>query len=457
MKYHLITFGCQMNKSDSERIRSILSDINIEETDSEEEADFILLNTCSVRQTAETRIYSLADKYGKWKKEKPNLIIGVTGCMPGRDHDGKIRKKLPMVDLFFDIQRITELPQMLSEFNYDIPNKNPLDEHYLKIHPKYKNQFQAFIPIQNGCNKYCTYCVVPFSRGREINRPLLDVLREIRSFAEQGGKEITLLGQTVNSFTCEDTEHFSKENPFESHFAKLLWEVNQVDGIERIHFTAPHPRDMQDDVIEALALPKHVNFIHLPVQSGSNKILKRMNRPYTRELFIDLIKKIRKRNPNIAIGTDIIVGFCDETPEDFAETLSLYQECDFDISYHAQYSPRTGTLAYKGMKDNVSREDKKKRWTELQNLMEEITYRKNQKFQDQEVSVLFDNYDPVKKLASGWSREMKKVQVKSPMDLTGQILNVIIEKPELWVLEGKLLSEPEAVNKPKTKGLPMVF
>ena len=454
MKYHIITFGCQMNKSDSERIKSILDSISLQETSQEEEADFILMNTCSVRQKGEDRVYSLANKFDRIrKKQKRNIVIGITGCMAGRDHDGRIRKKLPMVDLFFDIQEITQLPEMLSQYNYNISHLNPLDQDYLKVKPKYKNAFQAYIPIQTGCNQFCTYCVVPFSRGRERNRPLKEILDEATLLAEQGAKEITLLGQIVNRYDFEDKEYVSKNNPYTNGFAQLLWEINNIRGIERIHYTAPHPRYMDNEVIDALGLSHHLNFLHLPVQSGSNVILKRMNRQHTRELFIEKVHAIREKFPHIALGTDIIVGFCGETEEDFEQTVSLYKECSFDISYTAQYSPRTGTLAYKALPDDVPQEEKKRRWRILQNLMEEITYTKNQYYKEKVVSVLFEEYK--NNIATGWSREMKKVQVKTTFDPTGLILDVQVHTCMTWLLEGEIIT-PFTPQKQTTKGrLPM--
>jgi tRNA-2-methylthio-N6-dimethylallyladenosine synthase len=418
-----------------------------------------VLNTCSVRQKAEDRIYSFCTKFHKMRKNRgKQLVIAVTGCMPGRDHDGAIRKRLPMVDLFFDIQRITELPQMLSEVNRNIPSGNRLDDHYLHIQPDYKNTYQAFIPIQTGCNKFCTYCVVPFSRGLEVNRPLGNLLDEIKRFADQGGKEVTLLGQTVNSYLIDDRAHLSTENPYSVDFACLLWEANQIDGIERIHFTAPHPRDMQDEVVDALGLPKHLNYLHLPVQSGSNSVLKRMNRPYTSEMYVELIEKIYKKHPNIALATDIIVGFCGETEQDFQETIDLYKRCQFDVSYTAQYSERSGTLAYKGMEDDVPHAVKKQRWRILQNIMEDIAFKKNQRFSNQSISVLFDEYDSEKGMALGWSHEMKKVRVKSPFRLDGHILDVQVTDPQVWILEGKVLNMPDRpkLEMKASKGLPML-
>ena len=438
-----------MNKSDSERIKTVLNNINLKETDNEKDADIIIMNTCSVRQRGENRVYSFARKFDQLrKKDNKNTIIIVTGCMAGRDDDGEIKKKLPMVDLFFDINQIIKLPEMLSKLNHNIKSNNPLDEDYLKITPKYQNTYQGFIPIQTGCDQFCTYCVVPFARKRERNRDIKDILNEIRNFAKNGGLEITLLGQIVDKYKIEDKSILSKNNPYKTDFAQLLWEINQIEGIERIHFTAPHPKYINDEAIDALGLPKHINFLHIPVQSGSNKILEKMNRQHTREHYINLIKKIRKRHPNIAIGTDIMVGFCDETEEDFQDTIDLYKECDFDISYTAQYSDRSGTLAHKAFKDNISIEEKKKRWKILHELMGEITARKNKKYKDKVVSVLFDEYR--KGMAKGWSKEMKQVEVKSNNDLSGQILDVKITNPLTWILEGQL------VNSIESKALPIL-
>ncbi|MDO8571060.1 MAG: tRNA (N6-isopentenyl adenosine(37)-C2)-methylthiotransferase MiaB, partial [bacterium] len=394
--YKITTFGCQMNKSDSERLKTLLGGVGMSETQEDADADLIVLNTCSVRQAAEDRMYSINHQLGELKMQRPDVIVAVTGCMAGRDKDGKIRERLKHVDLFFPTEEMVYLPKRLAEINSSlIESDDPQSEyeHYLKIQPSYKNTFQAFLAISNGCNKFCTYCVVPYSRGRQKDRPIKDVLEEASQLAQHGCVEVTILGQTVNLYNPPDKEHFSVGNPFDRSancFAALMWELNQIDGIQRIHFTAPHPQHMDDQTIAALTLSKHLNYLHLPSQSGSNGVLKRMNRPYTREQYIETIKKVRQACPDIALGTDIIVGFCGETEEDFLQTIDLYTQCDFDIAYLAMYSVRSGTAASRMYKDDVLRLDKKRRWRELHTLMEDTVLRKNQRYVGQSVSVLVD-------------------------------------------------------------------
>ena len=437
-KYHIITFGCQMNKNDSERIESIFSRLQIVSTDVEEEADVILLNSCSVRQAAEDRIYSMVHNFEALKERNPNLIVAVTGCMPGRDKDGAMKKKMPSVDLFFPTKDMVHLPKWLGQLNPAHARMEDLEEHYFTLRPTVKKITQAFVTIQTGCNHFCTYCVVPFARGLELNRSLKQILDEVRDLAVQGCLEITLLGQIVNHYIAPDPEFFRPENPYrQSDFAKLLWELNQIEGIERIHYTAAHPIFMTDEVIDALALPKQVNFLHLPVQSGSDEVLRRMNRRHKRDFFIDLVKRIRAKKPGIALGTDIIVGFCGETPEQFEETVDLYKQCDFDISYSAQYSNRSGTLAVKAFVDDVTREEKKRRWWVLQKLQEETVLRKNQAYLGAHVSLLVEEF------ANGWcsgnTREMKRARFKGDESYIGKIVEIEVFKAEEWILYGILV------------------
>ncbi len=437
-KYQLITYGCQMNKNDSERIGGLLSALGFVETASEREADLIILNTCSVRQSAEERIYGKMKDYIRLKKDKPELIIAVTGCMAGRDKDGELRKRLAPVDLYFPTPQMVELPKWIAGLRPDLANSADLVEDYLKIMPRRVPSAQAFVTIQIGCNKFCTYCVVPYARGLEQNRPVADILAEVRDLAAHGVVEVTLLGQTVNSFKAKDPESFSSQNPYKDAFAALLWEVNTIEGVQRIHWTAPHPISMTDEVIDALALPKQVNYLHLPVQSGSTKVLFQMNRKYTRENFLNIIKKVTAKRPGIALGTDIIVGFSGETEAQFEETVSLYRTCDFDISYTAQYSPRSGTLGVKLYQDDVSREEKKRRWQVLQTLMRNMAKRKNQAYIGKTVSVLVDKVE--NGFAYGNSREMKLTRFSSTdVSFVGKIVDVVVEQALEWQLIGKMV------------------
>lgn len=437
--FHITTYGCQMNKNDSERIARLLSSLGFEATEEESTADVILVNTCSVRQSAEDRVYGSQEKYLEYKKTKPNMIVAVTGCMPGRDKTASFKKRLPATDLYFPTPDMVHLPRWIAELRPDLVNSDSITADYLKINPLRAPSAQAFVTIQTGCNKFCTYCVVPYARGLERNRPVADILKECRELVAHGIIEITLLGQTVNSFKATDPENFSKENPYNDHFAALLWELNRLEGLVRYHWTAAHPLSMTEEVIQALTLPKQVNYLHLPVQSGSTEVLRRMNRKYTREQFLEVINKIKAVRPGIALGSDIIVGFPGETDEQFQETISLYQEVDFDISYNAQYSPRSGTLGVKLFQDDVSREDKSRRWHELQFIMEEITLRKNQPFIGKIVSVLIDRVEGG--FASGTTHELKLARIPSKDEsLVGKVVELRIKEARTWTLEGELVT-----------------
>jgi tRNA-2-methylthio-N6-dimethylallyladenosine synthase len=448
MKYHIITYGCQMNKNDSERAVALLNSVGWEVADEPKNSDFILINTCSIRESAESHVYGQMHNFSKLRTANPNLLLGVTGCMPGRDRDGVLRKRLPMVDLFFPIADLPQLPRWLAEHFPATVNTSEPSTDYFRITPQYAHNAkgevkQAFVSISSGCNNFCTFCVVPYSRGRERSRTIQSVLDECRELVAHGCLEITLLGQNVNTYKPTDKESLRPDNPYTDFFAALLWELNQLDGLARIHFTAPNPQDMSDEVIHALGLPKHVNYLHLPVQAGSNRVLKKMNRRYTREKYLEIIDKVKKVRPTMAIGTDIIVGFCSETEEEFMETVDLYIKSDFDISYTAMYSVRSGTLSAKLWEDDVPREEKKRRWEYLQKIMEENVLRKNQRFIDQTLPVLVERAEEgfVPGLGRvnwlfGKSLEQKIVQFLGDDDLIGTIQPVKISEAKEWFLRG---------------------
>lgn len=448
MKYHVITYGCQMNKSDSERAMALLRSVGWEEAADPKAADFILLNTCSIRESAEGHVYGQMQKFSRLRDVNPRLALGVTGCMPGRDRDGVLKKRLPMVDFFFPIADLPQLPRWLAEHFPESVNTDVEHNDYFHIAPHYgRNERgdirQAFVSLSSGCNNFCTFCVVPYARGRERSRPVRDVLEECRSLAAHGCIELTFLGQNVNTYRPIDRDVFSPANPFHDQFAALLWEVHHLEGIERVHFTAPNPQDMSDDVIAALAHPKHVNYLHLPVQAGSNRILKKMNRRHTREQYLDIIERVNAVRPGIALGTDIIVGFCSETESEFMETVDLYRRVQFDISYTAMYSERSGTLAEKLWEDDVPREEKKRRWNYLQAVMEEIVLEKNQRFVGQDVLVLVERSEPgyvpgVGKVTwlFGRNAEQKLVQFPGNVVDVGSFVSVCIREAKEWVLTG---------------------
>jgi len=423
-KYFIIAYGCQMNKSDSERVAAVLEKIGYEPVKSEKQADLAVLVACSVRQAAVDRLYGRARELNKIKKIKPNFRIILTGCILPQDR----KKFIGKFDLVLDLKQITDLEKFK---NYC----QSWYEHYFKIKPRYSTKFSALVPIMTGCNNFCSYCAVPYVRGREANRQVADVLAEVKNLAKNGCLEISLLGQNVNAYRPVDTKNFSKKNPYKHPFAALLWEVNRISGIRRIFFTAPHPRDMTDEVIDALTLPKMVNYLHLPLQAGDDKVLKQMNRSYTTVDYLKLVSKINKKKPGIALGTDIIVGFPGETKKQFENTVELYKKANFDIAYLAIYSPRQGTVAAK-FKDDVPRALKKRRRDFLQNLMEKIVLEKNQKYVGKLVSVLIDEYKNGK--CVGNSSEMKRVRFDGKKNMVGKIFSVKIKKAFEWILEGEL-------------------
>jgi len=412
-----------MNKSDSERVASIFKQLELEATENSTEADYIIINACSVRQTAIDRVWGLARKFARLKKGRPLKTL-LTGCVGEAD----VEKFKKVFDLVFNVQEINRLYDFLQQGFED----QPAD--YLKIRPNYSTPFHAYVPIMTGCNNFCSYCVVPYVRNREKSRTVEEVLAEIRELISCGCKEIHLLGQNVNSYNPDDKNNFSKKNPFVNDFAKLLWEINQLDGEFRINFSAAHPKDMSDDVIAALTLPKQMNYLHLALQSGDYNILKAMNRKYTTEDYYKIIEKVRKIRPTIALGTDIIVGFPGETEEQFQHTLDFYKKVAFDIAYPAMYSPRAGTAAAK-LDDDVSLEEKRRRWRALQTLMEDMTLQINRKYLNQEVEVLIDT------IGDGWiegnSREMKRVRVMNNKYKLGELVNVKVYEPQRWLLLAK--------------------
>ena len=421
--YHLIVTGCQMNKSDAERVAAVLEHLNYQATVDVEKADLAVFVACSVRQKAIDRIWGFV-RNAEQRKVKHRLVTILTGCLLTKDKEALSER----FDFVFDIKDLASFEKFLHQ-------RQTLSKDYLEILPKCSTNYQAYVPIMTGCNNFCSYCAVPYTRGREVSRNVKSILREVRGLANRGYLEITLLGQNVNSFAPKDAGSFNKKNPFKHNFARLLWEINQIKGIKRVNFVAAHPKDMADEVISALALPKMMNYLHLAVQSGDDEILKKMNRHYTAQDYLEIIEKVRQVKPNIAIGTDIIVGFPGETKAQFANTLKLYRKAKFDITYQAMYSPRPGTEAAK-LVDNVDLVEKKRRWRAIQNLMVKTTLGLNKKFVQREVSVLVDMCS--KGFCEGNSSEMKRVRFRGSKSLLGQIVPVIVTKAQTWRLSGKI-------------------
>ncbi len=361
------TYGCQMNLADSELMGGILSQDGYSAAPSLEESDVILINTCAVREKAEERVFGRLSHLLRFKHENPDLILGVTGCMA--NHLKKdITERAPYVDLVIGPDAYRRLPQLIQraqdeEVDPLIDVKLDKRETYDGLMPHREEGINAWITVQRGCDKFCTFCVVPFTRGRERGVAIPDIVAQARNCAERGFKEITLLGQTVNSYRWEDKD-----------FADLLEELVTVEGIDRIRFTSPYPTDFTPKLMETMAAHKKIcNYLHLPAQSGSNDVLERMKRQYTREEFDELVERIRETVPGIAMSTDIIVGFPGETDEDFEMTLDLMRKTRFDFGYLFKYSERSLTAAARNIPDDVPEEVKGARLRQLIELQEEIS------------------------------------------------------------------------------------
>jgi len=356
--YYLKTFGCQANLADSEKIGNYLQSAGLFLVDDIKKASWIIINSCAVRQSAENRVYGLVNNLQKLRiNELANLKIILTGCMLYHPIE-YLKKRLPGVDYFV---RILDWPEFIkAHFN----TSECRDKKVASV-AEYKGY--ALVPIMEGCDNFCSYCVVPYARGRERSRPMEEIVDEVKDLVKKGDRKVLLLGQNVNSYDSK-SKIKSQKLKVKAPFAKLLVELNKIKGLRKIIFLSSNPWDLTDDIIEAMALPKVSRYFHLPVQSGDREILRRMNRKYTPLQYIELVKKIRDRIPDIKISTDIIVGFPDETKEQFQHTVDLCRKIGFYQAFINKYSPRLGTAAYK-MEDNVSIAEKKRRWRILDNLI----------------------------------------------------------------------------------------
>jgi tRNA-2-methylthio-N6-dimethylallyladenosine synthase len=376
-KLYIQTNGCQMNQYDSQRITRVLGRLDYSPTDEIESADLILLNTCSVREKAEQKVYSALGGWKEFKKQREGVIIGVGGCVAQQEGESLL-KRMPHLDLVFGTHNIHKLPEMIEEVQ--ALNARPVETLFYRD-PSYMEDgddlpqvqgAKAFVTIMQGCNKVCSFCIVPHVRGREVSRPSAQIIAEVKSLARQGVKEVMLLGQNVNSY--------GKTMPAEIHFADLLQRVNEIEGIRRIRFTTSHPQDLSPELTEAFAtLDKLCEHLHLPVQSGSDAVLSRMRRGYTREEYYGRIERLRRRCPEISLSTDIIVGFPGESEREFEQTLELLMRVEYDEIYSFTYSPRPQTVSAKLYDDNISEQVKKDRLKAVQALQRSISLEKNRK------------------------------------------------------------------------------
>jgi len=430
------TYGCQMNEHDTERLAGMLKSIGYTYSDQLESVDLILINTCCVRESAEKKIYGKIGELKRLKAANPNIIIGIAGCMAQKDKD-KIFKKAPHVDFVIGTHNIHELPDIVKEINNSKETVLAVWDQAERLAPDVptvrKGDISAWVPIMYGCNNFCTYCIVPYVRGRERSRPLQDILQEISQLGQAGFKEVTLLGQNVNSY--------GKDSGGQFDFADLLNAVDGIESVERIRYMTSHPRDMYDKVISTIRESKKVcEHFHLPIQSGSDEILKRMNRGYNTDYYFKLVTQIRKNIPNASITTDLIVGFPGETDELFQETLDFIKLVKFDAAYTFLYSKRSGTPAAT-MADQVELVVKKERLQKIMDEQNEISLSINKKLENQRLEVLVEGAsknDDSKMM--GRTRTNKIVLWdKVGNELPGKLVNVTIQKAQTWLLKGQLL------------------
>ena len=441
LKYVILTMGCQLNENDSEKIAGMLENMGYEKTEKLEDADFIAFNTCCVRENAEDRLFGKLGEVKKYKESR-GTIIAIGGCMMQEKHIvEKLKQSYPFFDIVFGTHTLHKLPEDI--YNSLISRKRiedilDIDGEVIEGLPiKRDDSIKASVLIMNGCNNFCTYCIVPYVRGRERSRKAEDIISEIKMLAHEGYKEITLLGQNVNSYMRVERENGEDVGEINS-FAKLLKEINKIEGIERIRFVSPHPKDFTDDVIQAIKnCEKVCKIIHLPLQSGSSKILKQMNRKYTKEQYLKLVEKMKKEIPNIVFSTDIIVGFPGETEEDFEDTLDVVEKVCFEQVYMFIYSRRVGTPADK-MENQVPEEIKHERFDRLKKLVESQIEQNNKKYVGTVQKVLVEgNSKTNKNLLTGRTETNKVVNFEGKDELIGKVTDVKIESEHMWYLKGE--------------------
>jgi len=434
--YNILTYGCQMNEHDSEKISWILDNMGYGSGNNNEECDLIIYNTCAIRKTAEEKIYGQLGALKALKRDRPDLIIGVCGCMMQKEEIvDTITSKFKHVDIIFGTNNIHKLPQLINNYKktgetiIDIIEENREIDESLGAVRKYN--FKAFVNITYGCNNFCTYCVVPHTRGRERSRKPEYIIKEIEELANHGYKEITLLGQNVNSYGKTFNNNY--------RFTNLLKDVNNIIRIERIRFMTSHPKDISKELINSYnELDKLCSHLHLPVQSGSNRILKKMNRKYTREDYLDIIRQVKEISPHITLTTDIIVGFPGETEEDFDETIKLVKEVEFDSAYTFLYSLREGTPAAR-FKNHIDYRTKHDRFQRLLDVLNPIGLEKNQNLLNKNVAVLVEDISSTNSnILNGRTLGGKLVHFKGDKDKIGNIVDVNITHAKTFTLEGTL-------------------
>ena len=426
LKYHIKTFGCQMNEHDSEKIAGIFNNDGMSKSEDLENADVLFVNTCTIRENADDKLYGTLGHLKKWKSLSPNRRLLVGGCAAQKDKE-LVRERAPWVDVVIGTHNTSEIINLLNQMEDWGPITEITEESKdieTEIAAVRESSVSAFVTIQIGCNNSCTFCIVPSVRGVEISRRPSDIINEIKSLAYDGVKEITLLGQNVNSYG-RDLMIDDKRKPY---FTELLYKIHEIDGIQRIRFTSPHPKDFKIETLEAVAeLPKVANQIHIPLQSGSDKILSAMHRGYNQKRFLEKIDLIKSLIPNVSISSDIIVGFPGEDHEDFNQTMEVVNYSEFDLIYMFKFSPRPGTVASDYVHDFVSKEDIDNRFMRLKDRQTEISGERYKRFENTYQTMLVDKVSKKDtKILTGRIEGGHIVHLESSSENIGRLLNVKI-------------------------------
>ncbi len=440
-KVYIETMGCQMNKSDSERMFGMLQHSGYEQTENPKEADLVMVNTCSIRQLSEDKAFSLIGVWGQWKKtSKPDLKIGFCGCV-AQQKMKEVFRRAPYVDFVLGTHKIYALPEILKKVQngervLECTETNATeDDRAAEYEINRVKSVNAWIPITEGCNNFCTYCIVPYTRGRERSRTPEIIIKEAKAALKDGFKEITLLGQNVDSYGKD----FKDKN---YHLADLLKELNALEGQFRIRFVTSYPTDITDELIDTVvALDKVCEYFHIPMQSGSSEVLKRMNRRYDRETYKKIVEKVRNRVPDVTITSDFIAGFPGETEEQFVETLSAIDEFELDYSNTAAYSPREKTVAARWVDEFIDEDTKTERLARLNEKVRENCLKSNKKYVGRTMEVLIENFEnhKGKYVITGRTRNNKIVHIPCNTDRTGEFLDAKITGTKTWYLQGELV------------------
>ena len=431
--FHLKTYGCQMNEHDSENMKAILKNLGMKEEQDFEEADLIMLNTCSIRENAHNKVFGMLGRIKHLKETKKDIIVGLTGCMAQEEVvANKIKDKYKWMDFVLGTHNIDKLSEIVynsfkekklkieaPSIEGDIIEKMPVDR---------QSKYKAFVNIMYGCDKFCTYCIVPYTRGKQRSRHKDDIINEVKELVEQGYKEVTLLGQNVNAYGKDRDDNYNMAN--------LLEDIAKTN-IPRVRFMTSHPWDFTDEMIDIIAKYKNIMpSIHLPVQSGNSKILKLMGRRYTKEDYLTLFFKLKEKVPNVSISTDIIVGFPNETEEEFNDTLDLVNKCKYDLAYTFIFSKRVGTPAEK-MEDKISLQEKEQRLYKLNDLINKYALENNKKLENKVVEVLVEAQSDKTGFLMGYTDTNKLVNLKGPEEIIGEIVKVKINEAKTWSLNGE--------------------